>query len=76
MRILADAMYSARSRFTLADITGRPEDAGAVLIERQALHAHRLTLWHPITGQLMQFEAPIPEDMLRTLAALRRFAAE
>jgi len=74
--ILADSMYTARARFTLADVTGRAEDVGTVLMERQALHARRLALWHPITGKRMEFEAPLPDDMARTLAALRRHAAQ
>ncbi|MCU6761480.1 Ribosomal large subunit pseudouridine synthase D [uncultured Roseburia sp.] len=32
-------------------------------IERQALHSSHLSFIHPITGKLMQFEAPLPEDM-------------
>jgi 23S rRNA pseudouridine1911/1915/1917 synthase len=71
-RILADSMYSPRSVFTLGDITGREEDRQEVLLERQALHARRLSFWHPITGKLMEFEAPMPADMARTLAALER----
>ena len=74
LKILADSMYSSRSQFTLADVTGRAEDAGTVLLRRQALHARRLGLWHPVTGKPMEFEAPIPEDMQRTLDALRRHA--
>ena len=30
---------------------------------RQALHAHRLELTHPITGDLVRVEAPLPPDM-------------
>jgi 23S rRNA pseudouridine1911/1915/1917 synthase len=30
---------------------------------RQALHARRLTLEHPVSGETSLFEAPIPEDM-------------
>lgn len=74
LKILADSMYSSRSKFTLADITGRAEDASTVLLDRQALHARRLSLWHPITGKPMTFEAPIPEDMRRTLDYLERLA--
>ncbi|WP_082423129.1 RluA family pseudouridine synthase [Paenibacillus dakarensis] len=33
------------------------------LIHRQALHAELLTLIHPIKGERMTFQAPIPEDM-------------
>lgn len=32
-------------------------------ISRQALHSHRLSFAHPITGEPMTFEAPLPEDM-------------
>lgn len=33
------------------------------LIQRQALHAWRLSFRHPITGEQMHFTAPLPEDM-------------
>ncbi|MCC8103795.1 MAG: RluA family pseudouridine synthase [Clostridiales bacterium] len=32
-------------------------------ISRQALHAYRLTFPHPITGEILEFTAPLPEDM-------------
>jgi 23S rRNA pseudouridine1911/1915/1917 synthase len=31
-------------------------------ISRQALHAWQLTLPHPVTGERLQFEAPVPAD--------------
>jgi 23S rRNA pseudouridine1911/1915/1917 synthase len=34
-------------------------------ISRQMLHAHRLQFLHPITKEMMQFEAPVPDDMRR-----------
>ena len=34
-------------------------------IKRQALHSHRLSFEHPITGQPMEFTAPLPEDMVK-----------
>ncbi len=34
---------------------------------RQALHSHKLSFKHPITGQLMEFEAPLPADMQQVL---------
>jgi 23S rRNA pseudouridine1911/1915/1917 synthase len=36
-------------------------------IARQALHAWRVSLPHPITRQTVAFEAPIPEDMCAVL---------
>lgn len=38
---------------------------------RQALHATRLGLVHPLTGRAMQWEVPMPEDMQRLLEQLR-----
>ena len=39
-------------------------------IERQALHAFRLSFDHPITGEPLSFEAPLPDDMVHLLAGL------
>ena len=36
-------------------------------IGRQALHSHRLTFTHPITGEALKFHAPLPEDMQSVL---------
>ena len=36
-------------------------------IQRQALHAHRLSFTHPITGQRMEFVSPLPLDMAHIL---------
>ena len=38
---------------------------------RQALHAIRLAFAHPKSGERLQFEAPLPDDMARLLSALR-----
>lgn len=37
------------------------------LIPAQALHAWRLAFTHPVTGERMQFEAPLPEGFVRIL---------
>jgi 23S rRNA pseudouridine1911/1915/1917 synthase len=81
--IVADKLYSGRDRLTLADVAGpdrlrilSPEDAETVLIDRQALHAHRLRFQHPVTDQEIALMAPIPADMERTLAALRTHRAK
>lgn len=38
--------------------------ANPVLIERQALHAKYLSFAHPVTNELMEVSAPLPEDMV------------
>jgi 23S rRNA pseudouridine1911/1915/1917 synthase len=42
----------------------------------QALHAKRLTLTHPKTGERMSFECPLPEDFEKLLSILRAEAEE
>lgn len=36
-------------------------------ISRQALHSHKIAFPHPITGEFMEFTAPLPEDMMKVL---------
>ena len=45
--------------------------SGGVLIDRTPLHASRVELDHPASGERLVVEAPLPEDMERTLAAAR-----
>ncbi len=40
---------------------------------RQALHARYLTLEHPVNGEKMRFEAPLPEDFKELLALLQEY---
>ena len=39
-------------------------------IDRQALHAFRLRFAHPLTGEALSFEAPLPDDMVNLLSDL------
>lgn len=39
-------------------------------IDRQALHAHSLTLQHPVNGRQLTFTAPPPDDFVRAAEAL------
>ena len=41
------------------------------LIKRQALHAKKLRFAHPTTGEMMEFTAPLPEDLQAVLEAAR-----
>jgi RluA family pseudouridine synthase len=44
----------------------------AVVLARVPLHAASLRLKHPATGAPLEIGAPLPEDLERTIAALRR----
>jgi 23S rRNA pseudouridine1911/1915/1917 synthase len=41
------------------------------LLQRQALHAYRIRIRHPIHGEELTFTADLPEDLQRTLRTLR-----
>ena len=43
----------------------------ARVLGRQALHAAILAFSHPVTGERLRFEAPLPADLQAALAALR-----
>ena len=74
--IVADKLYSGRDRLTLESLKGRDEirlaeQSETVLIERQALHSHRLEFEHPATGKVLGLTGPPPADFVRTIDALR-----
>ena len=46
--------------------------ASALDFHRQALHAVRLGLTHPVTGEYLEWEAPPPPDFARLLETLER----
>jgi 23S rRNA pseudouridine1911/1915/1917 synthase len=48
-----------------------PAEMRPIDFARQALHAGRLTVRHPVTGRALTFEAPLPPDMKELIAALR-----
>ena len=48
-----------------------PGAAATAAFPRQALHAANLGFVHPVTGEELTFEAPLPADMEALLGALR-----
>jgi 23S rRNA pseudouridine1911/1915/1917 synthase len=56
----------------VGDITyGGPDRYG---LERQFLHSCRLTFKHPVTGEELKFEAPLPADLAQALEQAREGA--
>ncbi len=66
--VLCDGLYSGRTVIE-SGFLGLPP--GPPLLTRQALHAARLALDHPASGERVEFAAPLPADMQRMLEALR-----
>lgn len=71
--VLCDALYSGRAVIEPAffGLPSKDPFAGGPLIARQALHAARLEITHPVTQERLTLEAPLPADMERVLTALR-----
>jgi 23S rRNA pseudouridine1911/1915/1917 synthase len=69
--LIGDATYGGRRRAS-ANALGRAAAAAADAFPRQALHAARLGFVHPVTGEVLRFEAALPADMSALLADLRR----
>jgi 23S rRNA pseudouridine1911/1915/1917 synthase len=55
--------------------TPKKRAADILKLERHFLHAHKLTLDHPSTGQPETFSAPLPHDLQKTLDWLEAKAA-
>ncbi len=74
--IVGDDMYGGKI-LTLADLgtdielPEALEPRAGLHHERQSLHAALLQIRHPIRGEVMRFEAPLPADLSRLIGILR-----
>ena len=73
--IVGDPVYGSRRRLkdTAGLFPGESSTMRTALksVSRQMLHAWRLGLTHPHTGEIMTFESPIPDDMAELMVKLR-----
>ncbi|MEI4486729.1 RluA family pseudouridine synthase [Frigidibacter sp. MR17.14] len=69
--LLGDQTYGGRRKVS-ATALGAERAEAVEAFPRQALHAATLGFRHPVTGEEMRFESPLPEDM----AALTDLLAE
>ncbi|MFT6914125.1 MAG: 23S rRNA pseudouridine1911/1915/1917 synthase [Motiliproteus sp.] len=66
--IIGDPQYGGRLRLPKGVTLELRETLSG--FRRQALHAKRLELYHPVTEELMSWEVPLPADMLALLDEL------
>jgi 23S rRNA pseudouridine1911/1915/1917 synthase len=84
--VLCDKLYGGRSQITRGELLRRtdlrsvpsetPDQRSSlrpeeVILNRQALHAHRIKLTHPATNEPIEFVAPLPADLQAVLRELR-----
>lgn len=77
--LATDALYGRREALYLSEIKGKGFKLGKYaeeerpLLHRSALHAYRLRINHPRSGERMTFVAPPPKDFEAVLRQLRKF---
>ncbi|WP_210395812.1 23S rRNA pseudouridine(1911/1915/1917) synthase RluD [Motiliproteus sediminis] len=66
--LVGDILYAGRTRLP----RGVSEELQQALrgFQRQALHARKLELWHPTSGEQMSWEVDLPPDMAALLTEL------
>ncbi len=69
--VLGDTLYGAGFRAS-ARLLSAEQAAALEALGRQALHAAVLGFEHPVRGDQMVFESPLPNDMQRLVNALRQ----
>ena len=69
--LVGDQTYGGRRKAS-ATALGPVKAAAVDAFPRQALHAAVLGITHPVSGEFLRFEAPLPEDMQRLVDLLQR----
>jgi 23S rRNA pseudouridine1911/1915/1917 synthase len=72
--IVGDALYGG-DRLEKR-LKNTPVKKPATDLKRHALHAEKLGFTHPVTGEAMEFIAPLPPDLQALSEAIARFAGE
>ena len=76
--VVGDPAYGGRRKSHLS-LAQRERSLTVELLRclpRQALHAAGLEFAHPVTGELLRFTSPIPEDLARAVSLLEPFAKD
>ena len=77
--LAVDALYGRRPALYLSEIKGKAYKSGKYseeerpLMDRTSLHAARLRIDHPVTGERMEFKADLPKDFAAVLNQLRKW---
>jgi RluA family pseudouridine synthase len=76
--LVSDPFYGRRTELMLSSIKGKKYHRAKgreerPLLARAALHAYTLQFKHPVSGETVAFEAPLPKDFRATLNQLSRW---
>ncbi len=68
--LMGDSVYGPHFKTKAAHL-GPQSQAALAALGRQALHAYLLVLEHPRTGEVLHWEAPLPQDLVLLEASLK-----
>jgi 23S rRNA pseudouridine955/2504/2580 synthase/23S rRNA pseudouridine1911/1915/1917 synthase len=76
--LMADGLYSKKNAFYVSSIKKRynlneNEESERPLLNRTALHAYSLEIYHPVTKMVLSFSADPPKDFQAVLQQLRKY---
>jgi len=76
MPLAVEPMYGGADELFLSAVKEGYKRSGpeTPLIERLTLHCAEIGFVHPVTGDNVEVKAPLPDDLQRTLKALRKWA--
>jgi 23S rRNA pseudouridine1911/1915/1917 synthase len=75
MPVLCDRLYGGHAQISQAQISRDAIDRSGdstILLDRQALHAHRLAIDHPRSGERLEYVAPLADDIKAVVEQLRQ----
>lgn len=67
--VACDRLYANHASITRGQLDG--SESEEVLLNRQALHAWKLSVTHPVTNERLSLEAPVRADIQQLIDALR-----
>lgn len=74
--VVGDPLYGQKKRALPSDLPQSKQNEMRELVEYlhgQALHAYKLSFTHPVTQEWLEFEAPMPGEMLAMVEWLREW---
>lgn len=68
--VLCDRLYSGRASLTVGDLNRSDDET--MLLDRQALHAFKISFDHPTSGERIELSAPLADDIAKALDVLQQ----
>ncbi len=70
--LVCDEVYSRDlQKFCVMEVDEQGSKHKVCLLSRHALHSYQISFMHPVTGNSLNFTAPLPLDIEKVLSALR-----